>query len=447
MRGVRAGLGVILSLLLGACAHAPSREVTEAPATAPVDTAPETPPKPAPAVEKERPKAPEPITEEIPAPPPDLWSRVRDGQRFTSCDLSPRAKRWALVYTRQPERFAALLTRSGRFFPFVLDALAQENVPSEFVLLPVVESQYLAVRSRGNQPAGIWQFMPITAKSHGLTITRERDARLDPVVATRAAARLLKYLGEQFEGDWSLATMGFNAGEYRVRGALKKQAQRGLPRGHQTLEVNAITHDHLAKLTALNCVLRAPEQFGVNLPALDGDETLIAVTVPDDTDVDLLSLLSAQTRQAFLAVNAGDIGEIVPARREILIPARANERLSEWLTRLPASVARHWRVLPRRGEPNWTALAEGRVAPELLAELNALMPDAKSLLVPASASPAATTSAIVADTNGRYVVRSGDNPWLIARRLRLRLADLLSWNGLDARARLRPGQVLRTVEP
>jgi hypothetical protein len=194
-------------------------------------------------------------------------------------------------------------------------------------------------------------------------------------------------------------------------------------------------------------VLRAPEQFGVSLPTLDDGDALIATTVPRDTDVDLIAALTAQTRQAFLAVNAGDAGEVLPARREILIPRRANERLSEWLARLPASVTRHWRVLPRQGEPDWTALAEGRVAPELLAELNTLVPDAKTLLLPTSAAQAATVSTTTADNSGRYVVRSGDNPWLIARRLRLRLADLLSWNGLDARSRLRPGQVLRTVEP
>lgn len=42
----------------------------------------------------------------------------------------------------------------------------------------------------------------------------------------------------------------------------------------------------------------------------------------------------------------------------------------------------------------------------------------------------------------RYTVRSGDSLWLISRRLDVRLADLMRWNGLDADSILRPGQVL-----
>ncbi len=43
----------------------------------------------------------------------------------------------------------------------------------------------------------------------------------------------------------------------------------------------------------------------------------------------------------------------------------------------------------------------------------------------------------------RYTVRSGDSLWLIARRLNVRLADLMRWNGLTEQSVLRPGQVLR----
>ncbi len=41
-----------------------------------------------------------------------------------------------------------------------------------------------------------------------------------------------------------------------------------------------------------------------------------------------------------------------------------------------------------------------------------------------------------------YTVRNGDSLWLISRRLNVRLADLMRWNGLDENAILRPGQVL-----
>ncbi|MCH2097067.1 MAG: LysM peptidoglycan-binding domain-containing protein, partial [Pseudomonadales bacterium] len=42
-----------------------------------------------------------------------------------------------------------------------------------------------------------------------------------------------------------------------------------------------------------------------------------------------------------------------------------------------------------------------------------------------------------------YRVRSGDSLWKIAERFGLRVADILSWNNLDADRVLRPGQRLR----
>jgi len=41
-----------------------------------------------------------------------------------------------------------------------------------------------------------------------------------------------------------------------------------------------------------------------------------------------------------------------------------------------------------------------------------------------------------------YTVRSGDSLWLIARRHRVSLNDLMRWNGLSSSSILRPGQTL-----
>ena len=48
------------------------------------------------------------------------------------------------------------------------------------------------------------------------------DGRLSPVDSTRAAVRYLKTLHGMFAGDWRLAVMAYNAGEYRVFGALRR---------------------------------------------------------------------------------------------------------------------------------------------------------------------------------------------------------------------------------
>jgi len=45
-------------------------------------------------------------------------------------------------------------------------------------------------------------------------------------------------------------------------------------------------------------------------------------------------------------------------------------------------------------------------------------------------------------SNQRYVVRQGDSLWLISRRQRVGLNELMRWNDLDPDSVLRPGQEL-----
>ena len=48
------------------------------------------------------------------------------------------------------------------------------------------------------------------------------DGRLSAVDSTRAAVRYLKTLHGMFAGDWQLATMAYNAGEYRILQSLRR---------------------------------------------------------------------------------------------------------------------------------------------------------------------------------------------------------------------------------
>ena len=56
-----------------------------------------------------------------------------------------------------------------------------------------------------------------------------------------------------------------------------------------------------------------------------------------------------------------------------------------------------------------------------------------------------TETRSIDDDDEYYVVRSGDNPWLIAMRNRIDLQDLLRLNDLDEESarRLKPGDKLR----
>src|SRR5688572_11414876 len=123
----------------------------------------------------------------------------------------------------------------------------EERVPPELVWIAEVESSFDA---RARSPAGavgMFQLMPVTARSLDLSVGLLRDERLHPEKSARAAARYLRQLYNRF-GDWRLALAAYNAGEGRVGGLLKKHKGRTYDDINQFLPVE--TQMYVPKIEA-----------------------------------------------------------------------------------------------------------------------------------------------------------------------------------------------------
>lgn len=111
--------------------------------------------------------------------------------------------------------------RLAQLRPIIDPILQSEGVPTQLAAVVLVESggQPEALSPKGAR--GIWQLMPDTARRYGLTVSMQKDERLDIVSATRVAARYLHDLYAQF-GDWKLALAAYNAGEQAVHTAIQR---------------------------------------------------------------------------------------------------------------------------------------------------------------------------------------------------------------------------------
>ena len=174
----------------------------------------------------------------------DFWSNLAD----PACGKAPR--RWRLHYGDIPRRLQSPReTQLRRHFAQVLAALDQAGLPSEFALIPFVESRYRAnARSPGGQ-VGLWQFTAATARHNGLSVGKGHDQRLDAEASTRAAVRYLQRLYRMFGGDWRWTAMAYNAGEGAARSAKRKGS---------TQHLSSITRHYPDKLHALACLVPRP---------------------------------------------------------------------------------------------------------------------------------------------------------------------------------------------
>jgi membrane-bound lytic murein transglycosylase D len=339
----------------------------------------------------------------------EVFDRLRARLRAPACVDSARARQWQDRYAHHPTVFARKLAGVLPLLDFVVAETERSGLPGEFVFIPLVESWYEPGAIGRNGPTGMWQMIGSTARNHGVGMRNGYDGRLSPVDSTRAALSYLKALDDMFDGDWQATVMAYNAGEYRLAGALRRSGGRrvsaaeGVPAG-----LSHITYDYVSKLQALACLVAEPERHRLALPNDAKFARLAPVLV--DRKVHNLDQVAARTQVPLESLRQWN-------------PAYRGGRIVDGAPRLllmPAQVA------PR--------VADGGVADPAPAA-SAPAPAADAIAGDASGAPASTT----------HQVRSGDTLSHIAKQYGLTLAVLRRLNGLGNGNRIHPGQVLRLV--
>ncbi len=198
-------------------------------------------------------------------------------------------------YLNRPESLERYISRADPYLEFVLQALEEHDMPKEIASLAFVESGYdIDIRSRAGA-TGLWQFMPATGKSYGLKQDWYGDWRNDPYASTYAAISYLKYLYTMF-GDWHLAISAYNAGEGKIKRAMKQTKTETLAelvkknhRLNRKTRIRTETLEYAPRFIAMHKIMTHAKSLGIHAPN-QRDITKEIHTALVDTNTDLLML-------------------------------------------------------------------------------------------------------------------------------------------------------------
>ncbi|MGD8433718.1 MAG: transglycosylase SLT domain-containing protein [Syntrophobacterales bacterium] len=153
------------------------------------------------------------------------------------------------------------LKRSGRYFPYIEQKLAEEGLPDDLKYLAVAESALITTISSNKGASGLWQLMARTGRHYGLRKNRLLDERLDFEQATDAALTHIKYLRNTFD-SWALALAAYNCGEYHLKKEIRKQKVND----YYSLNLPDETERFIFRITAVKIIMENPERYGYYLP-------------------------------------------------------------------------------------------------------------------------------------------------------------------------------------
>src|SRR5215469_8464088 len=180
------------------------------------------------------------------------------------------------------------LARAGRYRDMISETLKQQNIPQDLIYLAMAESgfQPLAVSRAGAR--GMWQFMAGRGSEYGLDRNWWVDERQDPMQSTKAAARHLKDLYQEF-GDWYLAMAAYNTGPVRVQRALEKTGADNFWSLAEKRALPKETINYVPNIVAVTIMAKNPWQYGLQNVVPDKPVPADQVTINYPVDLRLVA--------------------------------------------------------------------------------------------------------------------------------------------------------------
>jgi len=298
----------------------------------------------------------------------------------------------------QRDPFRQGIIRSGAYLADIMQIFRDYGLPVDLAYLPHVESSFNPKAYSKFGAAGIWQFTRATGRQY-MIVGYAVDERRDPILSSRAAARLLERNFKKFD-NWPMAITAYNHG---VAGMLRAQRRKG---GYE--DIFNEYRSHIFKFASRNfyseflAAREVARDYRIYFGELTLDRSLNCETVV------LAGYGSLPEIAEQLDLELGDLARLNPALRDPVLRGQKYVPRGFHL-KLPAQTDRDWQK----------EIAE--LAPQIFQKEQ--------------------------QHSRIYTVRKGDTAGEIARMHGINLNDLIAANNLDSRATIYSEQNLRIPLP
>ena len=283
-----------------------------------------------------------------------------------------------------------------------------------------------------------------------------RDERRDPVKATIAAARYLKDLHGQFNGNWYLAIAAYNAGPGKIRRAVKKYKSEDFWTLTHGSYLRRETKEYVPKLLAVIKLAKQPDRYGFTDLVYQEPISFETTVLPTSTDLAVIASLSGVEYDSIKKLNPELKRWCSPpgvTNYELRLPTGTLSDFEQQYAALPeAKRANYVRHKITSGDTLLALSNRYGVRVGDIERLNKIdnprgLQLGRNLLIPLNPDYDDRAVKELKDdykTSLRrvYTVRKGDSRWSISRKFNVSQKQLRLWNTLGWSNHISPGQRL-----
>ncbi len=331
------------------------------------------------------------------------------------------------------------LIRSGRYDEMIRRTLKAEGVPQDLIYLAQAESGFHSLALSRVGARGIWQFMAARGRGYGLQRNPWLDERQDPEKATRAAARHLKDLYNEF-GDWYLAMAAYNSGPGTVLSAVKRTGYADFWELYKRNVLPKETRNYVPIILAVTIMAKNPAQYGLENLVADKPVPFDTVKIDSPVDLRLVAQCVDTTPATLQDLNPSLLRWTTPKGQsfELHLPAGTKDQYLAAIEPIPAEMRTWWRYHTVSQGDTLASIAHAyRTTPQAIARTNeldteaSLLPDTKLIIPIAPGRHAASEDAASYARHATpYKVRKGDTVQSVADNFGVPVMMVRRWNHL-----------------